>query len=408
MSGGRHDQSRKPREGAGRRGAAGADAARLARVSGEGAQRGRRDGAAAVHQSERRADARHMDQSKPSRRRRSPRATSCSAGSTSACSTSRRLNERLSGLALEYRVVELFSRDRGAARSEAGVRRGPGHAGPGLPQRSEPAVRLRAVRRREVGSARRRRHADDRAVHVPRRRAAASIRPDRGGWRRISSFTTRSIASMAKSMLLPAGKYHVTYTRGPEYRVSERDIDVPGNGDAHGTLPAEALDQPGRCRLVLGRPSRARGRLCPLFVAHARRQPADMMRHILGEDLNVGCVLTWGPCWYHQKQFFDGKVHALSTPRQSDAVRRGSLRLSQLARRPRGPAAAEGRRLSGHEADRRMAELGPAGSQVGQGARRRGRLLAQRLGPGGAGARACRRTTCRRSTASAPTSTSST
>ena len=43
-------------------------------------------------------------------------------------------------------------------------------------------------------------------------------------------------------------------------------------------------------------------------------EPADMMRHIVGEDLNVGCVLTWGPCWYHQKQFFDGKVHALSTP----------------------------------------------------------------------------------------------
>ena len=39
-----------------------------------------------------------------------------------------------------------------------------------------------------------------------------------------------------------------------------------------------------------------------------------MMRHILGEDLNVGCVLSWGPCWYHQKQFFDGTVHNLSTP----------------------------------------------------------------------------------------------
>jgi hypothetical protein len=39
-----------------------------------------------------------------------------------------------------------------------------------------------------------------------------------------------------------------------------------------------------------------------------------MMRHILGEDLNVGCVLTWGPCWYHQKQFFEGRVHSLSTP----------------------------------------------------------------------------------------------
>jgi hypothetical protein len=42
--------------------------------------------------------------------------------------------------------------------------------------------------------------------------------------------------------------------------------------------------------------------------------PRDMMRHILGEDLNVGCVLSWGPCWYSQKQYFEGKVSALSTP----------------------------------------------------------------------------------------------
>jgi hypothetical protein len=41
-------------------------------------------------------------------------------------------------------------------------------------------------------------------------------------------------------------------------------------------------------------------------------EPADMMRHIVGEDLNVGCVLAWGPCWYHQKQFFAGGVHPLS------------------------------------------------------------------------------------------------
>ncbi len=39
-----------------------------------------------------------------------------------------------------------------------------------------------------------------------------------------------------------------------------------------------------------------------------------MMRHILGEDLKVGCVLSWGPCWYFQKQFFEGKLHELSTP----------------------------------------------------------------------------------------------
>jgi hypothetical protein len=38
-----------------------------------------------------------------------------------------------------------------------------------------------------------------------------------------------------------------------------------------------------------------------------------MMRHILGEDLKVGSVLTWGPGWYFQKTFFEGKDHALST-----------------------------------------------------------------------------------------------
>ena len=39
-----------------------------------------------------------------------------------------------------------------------------------------------------------------------------------------------------------------------------------------------------------------------------------MMRHVLGEDLNVGCVLSWGPCWYAQKEYFEGKVSALSKP----------------------------------------------------------------------------------------------
>jgi hypothetical protein len=42
--------------------------------------------------------------------------------------------------------------------------------------------------------------------------------------------------------------------------------------------------------------------------------PEDMMRHILGEDLDVGCVLSWGPCWYAQKAYFEGKLHKLSTP----------------------------------------------------------------------------------------------
>ncbi|HEY9232009.1 MAG TPA: CehA/McbA family metallohydrolase, partial [Blastocatellia bacterium] len=53
--------------------------------------------------------------------------------------------------------------------------------------------------------------------------------------------------------------------------------------------------------------------------------PQDMMRHILGEALNVGAVLTWGPCYYYQKQFFEGRDNRLST---ADNLMRYDLEVS--------------------------------------------------------------------------------
>jgi hypothetical protein len=41
-------------------------------------------------------------------------------------------------------------------------------------------------------------------------------------------------------------------------------------------------------------------------------EPADMMRHILGEDLKVGCCLTWGPCFDYQKRFFRAQPDPVS------------------------------------------------------------------------------------------------
>ena len=37
-----------------------------------------------------------------------------------------------------------------------------------------------------------------------------------------------------------------------------------------------------------------------------------MLRQTMGEDLNVGCCLTWGPCFDYQKQFFTAKVDNIS------------------------------------------------------------------------------------------------
>jgi 3'-phosphoadenosine 5'-phosphosulfate sulfotransferase len=43
--------------------------------------------------------------------------------------------------------------------------------------------------------------------------------------------------------------------------------------------------------------------------------PGDMWRQVVGEDLHMASVLSWGPGWYHQKQFFTGSSSKLSTPK---------------------------------------------------------------------------------------------
>jgi hypothetical protein len=40
----------------------------------------------------------------------------------------------------------------------------------------------------------------------------------------------------------------------------------------------------------------------------------DMFLHVKGEGLNVGCNLTWGPCYDFQRQFFEPTINKLSEP----------------------------------------------------------------------------------------------
>src|SRR5262249_14315572 len=42
--------------------------------------------------------------------------------------------------------------------------------------------------------------------------------------------------------------------------------------------------------------------------------PEDMFRQVKGEGLNVGCVLTWGPCYDYQRRFFGPRPDGVSEP----------------------------------------------------------------------------------------------
>jgi len=117
-------------------------------------------------------------------------------------------------------------------------------------------------------------------------------------------------------VFLPPGDYDVQYTRGPEYIPQSKTIRVPGDG-------AEQIEETFELeRWVhmkeLGWYSadhHVHGGGCSHYESpEAGVQPEAMFRQAFGEDLNVAMVLTWGPCWYFQKQFFEGGIHPLSKP----------------------------------------------------------------------------------------------
>jgi hypothetical protein len=223
------------------------------------------------------------------------------------------LRPRLSGLELEYRIVQLYSRDAGKREAQLAFNVGQGTQDIGfrnsLPILFEcrPAVNVvlgvRDVDGEPAMASFVVRDHLGRVYPNPSRRLAPDF-----------FFHEQVYREDGESLLLPPGEFTAIVTRGPEYipqtveftvkpvetqRVDFRlqrwihlaklgwysgDHHVHAAGCAHYDSPTEGVG------------------------------PEDMMRHILGEDLNVGCVLSWGPCWYTQKQFFEGTTHALSTP----------------------------------------------------------------------------------------------
>jgi hypothetical protein len=223
------------------------------------------------------------------------------------------LNERLSGLPLEYRVLELFSRDRGKREAKLAFDVGQGTQDLGF--RSEvnllfdchASVPVKLTVLDDDGT--------PTTAHFVFRDERGRVYPARS--RRLAPdffFHDQIYRKDGETVLLPAGKYTVSYTRGPEYRVLKQEINVPSAPQHAESFRLQRWINLADAGWFSG-DHHVHAAGCAHYSSPTQGvEPEDMMRHILGEDLNVGCVLTWGPCWYHQKQFFDGKVHSLSTP----------------------------------------------------------------------------------------------
>jgi len=239
-----------------------------------------------------------------------------------ATSTGQPLVRDLSGLEVEYRILQVYCRDAGRKEAQLGFslwseadKKAPLVSSPRLNVlfESSPAVVVKLRVRDDDGKSERDgkpvvgaftfTDSQGRIYPAPSRRLAPDF-----------NFHFQIYRADGETIALQPGTYNVAYTRGPEYLVLRKTITVPAASTHTESFQLKRWTHPAAKGWFSGdHHIHAAG--CAHYESPTEGvTPEDMMRHVLGEDLNVGCCLSWGPCWYHQKRYFEGKVHPLSTP----------------------------------------------------------------------------------------------
>src|SRR5205823_10206926 len=115
-------------------------------------------------------------------------------------------------------------------------------------------------------------------------------------------------------VLLPPGELTMEYGRGPEYKLLKRTVEIPEKGETVVAVTVERWINPMAYGFYSGdHHIHAAG--CQHYTSPTEGVfPEDMFLHVKGEGLNVGCNLTWGPCFEYQRQFFEPVPNKLSEP----------------------------------------------------------------------------------------------
>jgi hypothetical protein len=116
------------------------------------------------------------------------------------------------------------------------------------------------------------------------------------------------------TVLLPTGELTMEYGRGPEYQMLSKKVVIPVKEPHTIAVKLERWVNPMDYGYYNGdHHIHAAG--CAHYTNPTEGVfPEDMFLHVKGEGLNVGCNLTWGPCFDFQRQFFTPDAHKLSEP----------------------------------------------------------------------------------------------
>ena len=223
------------------------------------------------------------------------------------------MRKRLTGLALEYVILEIYSRDAGERSAKIAFNVGQGSQDIGfrndvmivftaLPARNV-TLRIKDEKGRPAMASFVIRDRLDRLYPLPSKRLAPDF-----------FFQPQIYRADGETVQLPAGYYTMQYSGGPEYVPHTREFDIGATGPSEISFQLDRWIDPSQYGWYSGdHHIHAAG--CSHYMNPTEGvEPRDMLRQILGENLNTASVLTWGPDYYYQKQFFSGGDHALSKP----------------------------------------------------------------------------------------------
>lgn len=212
----------------------------------------------------------------------------------------------LSGFPLEYRVIQVFSRDAGPHRGSLTLFTFP----PSVPFAASPTkdfdfdcVPSRVVSLGVLDDDGRGCVASltikDNAGHVYPLQAMR-LAPD-------MFFHQQIYRGDGETLRLPDGEYEIVSKRGPEYLTARQTVLVSAAQSRIDVRLKRWID-PAKWGWYSG-DTHIHAAGCAHYQSPTEGvTPETMIRHVRGEGLAIGEVLTWGPSWYYQKQFFSGQA----------------------------------------------------------------------------------------------------
>jgi hypothetical protein len=226
------------------------------------------------------------------------------------------MEDRLSGLPLEYRVLTISSRDAGQRSAKISFNVGQGTQDVGFLNEIPVLFKIVPV------------HSIQLHVLDPNGQPtmASFIFRDRQGRiypnpvKRLAPdfyFQPQVYRGDGESIQLPPGSYTVTYTGGPEYVADTKQFVVTDHMPNELTFRLNRWIDPVKSGWYSGD-----DHIHPAGCSHYENPTEgvsddDMGRQVRGEHLNVGAVLVWGPCFYYQTHFFRGQHDDPSSTKSS-------------------------------------------------------------------------------------------